>query len=202
MNLAIMLLVILGTMQIIMPFNNTKTTATSPPPDDNVNGTYTQFLSGDWIVTGSETYINESIVLTGNLTIQSGGSLTLKNVTLAINCSTENGTYDIQVMDGGSLIITDYDNDPATTNDRSNITDSPFDTDDYLDLDYRYSIKAWEGSYVSFENSIIREAGFPFGSEDYGLYIYTDIVNIQNGTTEKKLVWIIPPRVESSTCIQ
>jgi len=172
-------------MHYTLPFNNSKTTAAAPPPDDGVNGTYTQFITGDWIVTGTESYTNESIVLTGNLTIQFGGSLTLKNVTLAINCSSENGTFDIQVMDGGSLIITDWDNDPATTNDRSNITDSPYDTDDYLEFDYRYSIKAWEGSYVSFENSIIREAGFPFGSEDYGLYIYTDNVNIQNCTIEK-----------------
>jgi hypothetical protein len=143
-------------IQIIVPFDNITTTATTPTPRDDVDGAYIQYLFGDWNVTGDESYTDEIFVLSGNLSIKTGGSLTLRNVTLAINCSTENGTYDIQVMDGGALNITDGDNDPATTDDRSNITDSPFDTDDYGDLDYRYSIKAWEGSSISIENSIIR----------------------------------------------
>jgi parallel beta-helix repeat protein len=178
-------MLILGMMQIIVQFDNITTTAVSPSPRDDVDGAYVQYLFGDWNVTGVESYTDEIFVLTGNLTILAGGALTLRNVTLAINCTTENGTYDIQVMDGGSLNITDGDNDPATTDDRSNITDSPFDTDDYTDVDYRYSIKAWQGSSISIENSIIREAGFPFGTNDYGLYIYTDNVNIQNCTIER-----------------
>ena len=43
----------------------------------------------DWIVTGEEAHEDEVIILTGNLIVQAGGSLTLINCTLLMNC-----TYD------------------------------------------------------------------------------------------------------------
>ncbi len=60
--------------------------------------------SGDWVVTGNEVIQSESIVLNGNLTVQSGGNLTLKNVVLTIN-SQYSGQYGILVQPGGSLYV-------------------------------------------------------------------------------------------------
>ncbi|MCK4613341.1 MAG: hypothetical protein KAU14_00945, partial [Thermoplasmata archaeon] len=39
-------------------------------------------VNGDWNVTDSRTYEDCIIILTGNLTIKDGGSLTFRNVTL------------------------------------------------------------------------------------------------------------------------
>ena len=69
---------------------------------------------------------DEIIVLTGNLTVASGGDLTLKNVELRMNCTKPNIVYSIYVQSGGSLTITDKDGNPATTGDASNITDSTY----------------------------------------------------------------------------
>jgi parallel beta-helix repeat protein len=179
-------MLVIGMIQIILPVDNIKTSASAPPPSDSVNGAYTQYIEGNWTVTGTEVYSDEIIVLSGNLTIQSGGSLTLKNVTLAMNCSNENGTHTIEVFSGGSLNITDGDNNPATTHDRSNITDSPFDSDDMSPLDYRTSIRVYDGATITMSNSIIRECGFPekVWDNNVGVYTNTDYVNIQNCTFE------------------
>lgn len=59
----------------------------SPPP------------SGDWIVTGTESYYDEVIVLNGNLNVMSSGNLTFRKVTLKMNC-TYDGQYNIAVEGG------------------------------------------------------------------------------------------------------
>ena len=62
-------------------------------------------MSGDWVVSGEEERANEVIVLTGNLRVLEGGQLTLTNVTLLLNCSS-NGQFGIFVEAGASLSIT------------------------------------------------------------------------------------------------
>jgi len=62
------------------------------------------YVNGDWDVTGIESRANETIVLTGNLTIHSGGNLTFRNVTLKMNCSF-NGEFHIEVLSGGEFYI-------------------------------------------------------------------------------------------------
>jgi parallel beta-helix repeat protein len=59
---------------------------------------------GDWNVIGVEVVENETIELSGNLTIKAGGSLTLRNVTLRMNVE-HNGQYGISVEEGGALSI-------------------------------------------------------------------------------------------------
>ncbi|RLE68465.1 MAG: hypothetical protein DRJ45_07935, partial [Thermoprotei archaeon] len=59
-------------------------------------------IHGDLIITEAETYSNVKIVLTGNLKVESGGELTLNNVTLIMNCSSD-GQYTIDVKSGGTL---------------------------------------------------------------------------------------------------
>ena len=61
---------------------------------------------GNWVVTGQEVVENRTIALNGNLTIEDGGSLTLRNVTLIVN-SQYNGQYGISVEKGGSMFIHD-----------------------------------------------------------------------------------------------
>jgi hypothetical protein len=59
---------------------------------------------GDWSVTGAETLENVCILLDDNLTVESGGSLTLRRVRLALN-GTYSGQYGIRVRPGGALTI-------------------------------------------------------------------------------------------------
>jgi parallel beta-helix repeat protein len=61
--------------------------------------------SGDWIVTGVEIYSNHEVfVLNGNLIVENGGNLTLKGVTLKMNC-TYDGQYNITVKAGGAFYV-------------------------------------------------------------------------------------------------
>jgi parallel beta-helix repeat protein len=183
-HLFVIVIIILGFLQIVIPLNNIDTTASSPPPDDGVNGAYTQYIDGDWVVTGTESYSDEVIVLTGNLTIQAGGSLTLMNVTLAMNNTAANGTYYIYVNSGGSLSILDKDNDPTTTYDRSNITDSPFDSDNGNSTDFRTRIRVYSSGVLTIKNSIVRECGYSWNSYQHGLYIDAYNLVIENSTFE------------------
>ncbi|MFA5415775.1 MAG: hypothetical protein WC295_09780, partial [Methanoregula sp.] len=59
-------------------------------------------VSGDWIITGSETYANTRFILQGNVAIRPGGSLTLDNVTMKMNQFTD-GQYGITVDSGSTL---------------------------------------------------------------------------------------------------
>jgi parallel beta-helix repeat protein len=59
---------------------------------------------GDWIITSPSTFQDKIATINGNLLVKSGGSLTMKNSKLAINC-TSNGQYGIKVEPGCSMII-------------------------------------------------------------------------------------------------
>jgi parallel beta-helix repeat protein len=75
--------------------------------------------SGDWTV-GDTTVVTDQVVdLKGNLTVTSGGSLTLRNVTLRVHSGITGGIKGVYVRSGGSLIITDGDADPTTLDDRT-----------------------------------------------------------------------------------
>ncbi|MCD6590477.1 MAG: right-handed parallel beta-helix repeat-containing protein [Candidatus Aenigmarchaeota archaeon] len=58
--------------------------------------------SGSWVVNGEEHCENQTITLNGNLTINPTGNLTLKNVTLILNCSF-NGEF--KIVNNGTLLI-------------------------------------------------------------------------------------------------
>ncbi|UCE38329.1 MAG: right-handed parallel beta-helix repeat-containing protein [Thermoplasmata archaeon] len=188
-------MLIFNVMQIVLPFNNGNVSAGTP--DDGVDGL--QYIEGDWIVNGTETYTDEIIVLNGSLIINSGGSLTLRHVTLAMNCTIADHQYNIIVDDGGSLTITDIDGNPATVNDFSNITDSPFDTDNgSLDHDFHYSIVVYDGASFSIHNSLVRESG-SWSHPYYGLTIMTDYADIQNCTFENNRYSIYLDQAENVT---
>jgi parallel beta-helix repeat protein len=63
-----------------------------------------QPVNGNWIVTGTETVENQTIILNGNLTVAEGGSLSLRNVNLIVNCQ-YSGQYEIVVERGGVMTI-------------------------------------------------------------------------------------------------
>lgn len=62
--------------------------------------------SGDWIVTGIESYSDQTIVLDGNLVIENGGNLTFKKVTFELKCHFD-GEYNISVYPGGKFYVLD-----------------------------------------------------------------------------------------------
>jgi len=67
---------------------------------------HAETINSDWIVSGSEERINEEIILNGNLVISPDSSLTLTNVKLVIN-STSNGQQSINIQQWGKLYIND-----------------------------------------------------------------------------------------------
>jgi hypothetical protein len=61
---------------------------------------------GDWIVAGQCSVKDRTIILNGNLIVNSGANLVLSNVELIMNC-TYDGEYGISVNPGGSISIQD-----------------------------------------------------------------------------------------------
>lgn len=101
------------------------------------------FKNGDWTVNTTETFSDTTILLTGNLSIENGGTLLLNNATLIINC-TSNGTFGIYVKNGSSLRIT-----------RSFIR--PYDPST------RYIFKFEKGSSGRIDKSVIERVGYAGG---------------------------------------
>ncbi len=60
-------------------------------------------INGDWIISTPVRYSNVTIVVQGNITINSGGSLSLDNVSLVIQASTPL-LYSITINGGGALV--------------------------------------------------------------------------------------------------
>jgi parallel beta-helix repeat protein len=125
-------------------------TAQTPPP-----------ASGDWTVTDETTIIDQTVTLSGNLTIRGGGVLTLHNVTLIMNCTVD-GQYGIKVASDGALRMN-----------RSIITSSK------SELCYNFSIYG----NASIENSTIEKVwGNNTGENVGGVEVFSDEVILSNST--------------------
>ena len=83
--MVIMLLMVLGTLSSVA--------AQTTPPHE-----------GNWIINNSTEINDEMIVLNGDLIIENGGKLTLRNVDLRFNCE-RNGEYKLKVEEGGRIEI-------------------------------------------------------------------------------------------------
>jgi len=68
------------------------------------SGSYPAPETGDWTVNNITVVTGETIVLTGNLTVGSGGDLTLETSELRMNL-TGDGSFRIIVEEGGTLRI-------------------------------------------------------------------------------------------------
>ncbi len=111
--------------------------------------------SGDWEVTGTESYLDENITLDGNLTIS--GTLILNNVTLEVN-SSDSDPYVILVASGGVLIT---GNNTIITG----VNES------------EYRLKAAGGSTVIMNDTILLDCGISSPSSPHswkGPYSMTD----------------------------
>jgi parallel beta-helix repeat protein len=60
--------------------------------------------SGDWVITGQQDIEGKTITLNGNLIVDAGGKLTLRDVNLEVNCQ-EDGQYKISIETSGSMYI-------------------------------------------------------------------------------------------------
>jgi len=128
-------------MKIITGEEAPKCSGTEPP------------VSGNWIITDNTICENVEIIMNGNVTIQSGGSLTFKNVALKMN-SSQDGGYGIEVNNGGKMFIYDLDNNKETVNDASNITNGPYNTSAH----YFFQVRA--NSQFEMKNSFLSECGY------------------------------------------
>ena len=84
-------------------------------------GDYPAPENGDWVISSYTKVWNETINLTGNLTMKNNGKLIFNNVTLLMNCR-KNGEFSIDVENGGEFYIRDNDENSITTKDSSIIT--------------------------------------------------------------------------------
>ncbi len=91
---------------IYTPVPKPTPTPALPIPSFKTMADLTAISMNDWTITKTEEVSNKSITLTGNLTVEKGASLNLKNVQLIINCS-HDGEFGIYVKEGGSLTISD-----------------------------------------------------------------------------------------------
>src|SRR5512137_1172990 len=132
--------------------------ATNDPPPEG--GTVT----GDWTVESVQTYKDVTIVLDGNLTVNSLSTLILDNVTLLINCSFP-GEHTIDVLSGGLLKTFN-----GTTIASSNPTP-----------DTRYCMRVRPNAMLDMRDSTINSCGFDsLALESTGLILESGLVTISN----------------------
>ena len=141
-------------------------------PQINVPGPSRPSMSNDragWTIT-NHTYLNDTdIVLNENIVVQSGGNLTLNNVTIRFNC-TYDGEYKIDVENGGSLWING-----------SHITA----------MDTRFEYDWWfrSGSRGKLYNCTVEECGYPNGGS-FGILVRIDLLVIEKCLIRNNMVGI------------
>ena len=150
---------------IVIVFGITTSTEQNPPPFGGGES------KGDWIIEDGDDILreNQEIRLEGNLTIEAGGKLTFKNVTLKMNCL-KDGEFNIEVQDHGEFYIYDNDNNKATKYDASVFTT--------VNSEYEYIFTVREFAKMEMKFSEIHESGYTPGKE--GLRIFSDDVIIDS----------------------
>ncbi len=132
-------------------------------------GAATIELFGDQLITGSESFSGDTIILTGNLTVE--GSLTVSGVTLKMNCTT-NGQYHIEVKEGGTL--------RATSSTVQAVSPSA-----------RYLFWIRPNATVQIDRCTIRDCGMSSATyADLGLYVQSSQVQITNSTLTRNIYGI------------
>jgi hypothetical protein len=184
--LVIILLIIISNFLFLASFDDLSlvgsASGAAPPAIDGA----TTYWNDNWTVDSDAVYRNQTIIVNGNITVTNGYTLTLINVTIMMNCTLFNGQYHIDVQNGGSMRVLDYDWDNTTTNDASLITDSPYDLDNASVNDYAYNFSVNWGGYLEVRNSSIHDCGWASlndwqqGISVYGSNSLFDHVNILN----------------------
>jgi len=146
-------------MLILNPREGFLAFSAGPPPN------------GDWIVTDIEVCEGQTIVLNGNLIVENGGNLTLKGVTLKMNC-TYDGQYNITVETGGAFYIVEG----------SIITS--------VNPSMEYCFRVLDGSTFRVSDSELHECGISSVWGVAGLFIQSSDVIIEKSLISENLLGI------------
>ncbi len=197
-NLFCILVSVLLVISFILP-HQLLIRAGSNTPQNKGNGWWNSTVGSDWLVNttgnlwvdrnitifdsmiikdgGIIVFQNCTIIVHNNIEVQYNASLTLINTTIKFN-GNGNCTAGLSILDGGSLYIFDYDNDPGTIADGSNITSN------ITDNKHRYYFIISHGANFSMLNSELHQCGSSefFKQEWCGAYIRSDNSTINNNT--------------------
>ncbi len=134
-----------------------------------------EYIAGDFTVGPGETQIieNRTLVITGNIAVQGGAVLELRNSTMLVNLSV-NGSRSLTVAAGATLRALDLDGLPQTTVDRSLIGSA--------DPARRYLAHFAQGANVWFRGSVL--SGFGYSLASPGLLIESDNVSFEGASLE------------------
>ncbi len=140
--------------------------------------------TGDWVVADTTVVSDQTVDLHGNLLVTSTGMLTLESVNLRIHLSSD-GEHGIEVQTGGTLHITDGDDDPDTTGDASVVTAVP-NTRSYFWINNG-------GCTLRVFNSQITRCGYvpSVGPTRLGVYIATGDATIVGTSIDDNLHGIV-----------
>jgi parallel beta-helix repeat protein len=150
------LLVLAGTILIVVSAAQAQT---DPP------------ANGDWTVSDRTVVVNQTVRLHGNLTVETGGYLTLRNVTLQVFSGVGN-TRGITVKTSGTLEIDDMDGRSTTEGDRSVVMRGNPSQGYYFIVD--------AGSDLSINRSLISGMGSVRSND--GLLVRADDVRFRSTT--------------------
>ena len=144
------------TVLVVIIFFALNAEGQTPPP-----------ASGNWEIQDNTLIENRSVNLTGHLIVRAGGVLTLKNVTLSMNCS-YNGEFNITVENNGSLICTDWDHAKETQDDMTVIKSNASTGG------HRYGFRALAGSRLSMIGVKIQNCGWEDMGYNRGVTVICD----------------------------
>jgi hypothetical protein len=142
----------------------------NPPGDDVFES------EGDWTVEASDGHVqfeNKTLILNGNLTVDFGGKLTLKNVKMVMNC-TQDLVYHVAVEVNGLLELMDLDGDPDTGGDKSIIRS--------VSPRWRYNMTVQRGSTFTVLRSDLTNLG---RDPVIGLELYSSGATIEDAVIEE-----------------
>ena len=153
--------------------------------------------SGDWVVAAPESYSGQNIMLAGNLTVVSGGILSLSNVKLKMG-SPADGAFHIEVQAGGEIIATDRDGVPTPLDDATVFSSGS---------SFAYQFWVRPGGKLTMRNCVVQDCGFSLGQrgESAGLYIQSANCDISNTTFRQNFCGIAvdgcAPRLDNCTLL-
>jgi hypothetical protein len=146
-----------GYLQFVLSDKNITGNSVIPIVLKEKYGSKWVFRNEDWIINKTTVANDQVIMLSGDIVITNGGSLTLSNITLLMNC-TANGTYRISVGDGGTLRVLS-----------SRITS--------YNTSLRYDMNYEKGASGRIADSVLEYIGYP-GGRSRGLEINGSLVEM------------------------
>ena len=134
-----------------------------------------EYLGNDLVVSAGapQVYANRTLVVAGNVTVQAGGVLELRNSTVLLNL-TANGSKALTVEPTGTLRVLDLDGSSSTAGDRSVVGSA--------DPGLRYTARFKAGANVLFRASTL--SGFGFSLAGPGLLIEAANVTFKDSSLE------------------